>query len=69
MFFGPVPQFMPMTSIGKGSSAVSAALISVPGNIVPHGSMVTCAMTGTRRLIFSKYSKMAISVAFVWSKS
>ncbi len=35
MLRGPVPQFMPMTSMGNGSSAVSAAPISVPLSIVP----------------------------------
>ena len=44
--FGPVPQFIPITSIGNGSSAVSAAQISVPLSIVPKVSIVTCAMTG-----------------------
>ena len=35
MLRGPVPQFMPMISMGKGSSAERAALISVPFSIVP----------------------------------
>ena len=48
MWRGPVPQFMPMTSIGNGASAVSAAPISVPFSIVPNTSIVTCAITGTR---------------------
>jgi hypothetical protein len=65
MLRGPVPQFMPMTSTGKGSSAVSAAPISVPGSIVPNVSIVTCAMTGTRPPRRLNSAKMAASVAFV----
>ena len=41
MCFGPVPQFIPITSIGNGSSAVKAAPISVPLSIVPKTSIVT----------------------------
>ena len=57
MCFGPVPQFIPMTSIGNGSSAVNAAPISVPFSIVPNISIVTCAMTGMRTLLLFKEFK------------
>ncbi len=43
---GPVPQFVPITSIGNGARAVNAAAISVPLSIVPKVSIVTCAITG-----------------------
>ena len=38
---GPVAQFRPMMSTSNGSSAVSAAPISVPSSIVPVASRVT----------------------------
>src|SRR5690606_40296256 len=44
-----------------GSSAVSAAPISVPLSIVPNVSMVTCAITGIRVFDCSKWSKIAAS--------
>jgi hypothetical protein len=48
MSSGPVAQFRPMTSMPRGSSAVTAALISEPSNIVLMPcSMVTEAMMGT----------------------
>ena len=46
-----------------------AAPISVPISIVPKASMVTCAMTGTRRFDDSNSSKMAASAAFVCKRS
>ena len=47
---GPTPQFMPSTSISSiGSSATSAAGMSVPGSIFLFASMiVSCTMSGSR---------------------
>ena len=38
-------QFSPIMSMPSGSSAVSAAPISLPSSIAPVVSIVTCAMT------------------------
>ena len=43
---GPVAQFRPIMSMPSGSTAVSAAPISLPSSIVPVVSTVTWAMTG-----------------------
>jgi len=46
---GPVAQLSPITSRSYAPSAVSAAPISLPSNMVPLLSMVTWAMRGRRR--------------------
>ncbi len=46
---GPVAQFSPITSMPSGSSAVSAAPISLPSSIVPVVSTVTWVISGIRR--------------------
>ena len=46
---GPVAQLSPMRSTPSGSSAVSAAPISLPSSIVPVVSTVTWATIGMRR--------------------
>ena len=46
---GPVAQLRPIMSIPSGSSAVSAAPISLPSSMVPVVSTVTWVMIGIRR--------------------
>ena len=51
--------------MSKGSSAVRAAPISVPINIVPIVSIVIEATTGTRSFLSAKYLKIAASADFL----
>ena len=51
MCSGPVEQLSPSTSTPNDSSVVIALAMSVPNNMRPLVSSVTCACTGTRRPI------------------
>ena len=56
--FGPVAQFIPITSMSYGSREPRAAEISVPSSSVPIDSTVTEVMTGTRRRASRKNAKI-----------
>ena len=66
---GPVAQFRPMMSMGYCSSTVAAVATSLPRSMVPVVSIVTCAMTGTRRGQVASTLKMAASAHLVWRRS
>ncbi len=66
---GPVAQLSPMTSGRMGSSAVSAAPISVPGSMRPVSSMVTWTWMGTRRPASTMARLAALMAALAWSRS
>ncbi len=66
---GPVAQFNPMKSMPSGSSAVSAAAISVPSSIVPVVSTVTWQNSGRSAPASASARRAPITAAFACSRS
>ena len=58
-----------MMSTSNGSSAVSAAPISVPSSMVPDSCSVTCTVTGNRLPAFRMASRTPIVAILACSKS
>ena len=66
---GPVAQLRPMTSGCSGSTAASAAPISVPGSMRPVSSIVTWPWIGTSRPAAAMARRQPITAAFRPSRS
>ena len=66
---GPVAQFNPIASTPSGSSAVSAAPISLPMSIVPVVSTVTSTKIGRRMPRLTIACLHPLTAALVWSRS
>ena len=66
---GPVAQLSPSTSIPSGSSAVSAAPISVPSSMVPVVSTVTWTIRGRSLPAASSARRLPMIAALACSRS
>ena len=66
---GPVAQFSPSTSIGKGSRIDTTAAMSEPTNMVPVASIVTLTISGRRWPVLLKAASMPCSAALIWRTS